>query len=725
MSVTQALRRGDEVDGPRPRGPQETGVTPGRGGSARWLFAALPVLVLGLAFVSILVGAGHIGPGRTLGYLFGGIVDPQLEMVVTTLRVPRTVVAVLIGCALGVSGALLQAATRNPLADTGLLGVNNGAALGVVAGITFAGAESGAAYLAWAFTGALLASAVVLLLATFGRGAASPLRLVLAGSALGATLAGATSFILLSDPSGYDRYRFWVLGSLSGVTLEHAVQVLPAVAIGLAAAVLVARPLSALALGEDAARALGHRPGVIRLVVAGGVALIAGAAVSLAGPIAFLGLLAPYVARALVGTRMVAQLVMSGIIGALALLGADVLARIVVRPFEAPVSVLLALIGAPALVLIARSRKLLSLSAPEQPETSGGRAAKSAPGKAKVQPPDSFVLRAKDYSLLVPRRATFAAAGMLVVLAIAVVASTVLGQSTLSPDRALAALFGEGSRAAQLLIQEIRLPRIVSGLLAGAALGAAGCLTQSLARNRLATPDLLGVNNGATVAVLVISMSSAAGMIGAWWAGPLGALLAAVAVLLVAGGMGSQGSRVIVVGLAMSTAIGSLTNLVLSFGNLHTANAIFTWTIGSLNGRDYGVALPVGIVLAVLLPVTVLAARQLALLRLGEDTAATLGLNRKRAQVFVLAMAVALAGIGVGIGGPVVFVAMAAPIIASRLAGPVRVPVVGSALAGAVLVVAADTIGRVATPTELPVGVITTLLGGPFLMWVLLRGDSK
>ncbi|MCP2261207.1 iron complex transport system permease protein [Streptoalloteichus tenebrarius] len=324
----------------------------------------LGVLAVALLTCSILVGSGEIPTSRVVDYLLGhpdAVADPQLQMVINTLRVPRTLTAVLVGAGLGVAGTLLQSATRNPLAETGLLGVNSGAALGVVLGISYAGVESGYGYLVWAFTGAAVASALVLLIARTGGAMVSPLRLVLAGAALGATFRGIMASILLRQPNSYDQYRFWVIGSLSGVDMSIALRMLPAVVIGLLAAVLVARPLSALHLGDDAARALGHRPGVVRVVVAVVVTLLAGASVAMAGPVAFLGLLAPYLARAVAGPRVLAQVALSGLAGVVLMLASDVLARVVIRPYEAPVSVLLAIVGGPALILIVRSRRLMTL----------------------------------------------------------------------------------------------------------------------------------------------------------------------------------------------------------------------------------------------------------------------------------------------------------------------------------------------------------------------------
>lgn len=364
-----------QVPPDRVRGADADGTSPGkpagrrRGGALGVLplAAGLLLLVLGLCVLSLLIGAGTVSMGRSWAYLTGdqaARADAHLRLVVVDLRLPRTAAALLVGAALGAAGALLQAVTRNPLAETGLLGVNAGAALGVVVGITAAGAANPPARLAWAFCGALGASAVVLLLASSGRAnaAAGPLRLVLAGAALGATFHGLTSYLLLNRGASFDEYRFWVTGSLSGAQRSGDLTALPPILLGLALAAGCVRPLSALALGDDSARALGHRPGAIRLAASAAVTLLAGAAVALAGPIAFLGLIAPYLARAATGPRLAPQLLLSALLGPALLLAADITGRLVNRPYETPVSILLALAGGPTLIWLARRRTSYTLA---------------------------------------------------------------------------------------------------------------------------------------------------------------------------------------------------------------------------------------------------------------------------------------------------------------------------------------------------------------------------
>ncbi|MEU5832876.1 iron ABC transporter permease [Streptomyces diacarni] len=338
-------------------------------------------------------------------------------------------------------------------------------------------------------------------------------------------------------------------------------------------------------------------------------------------------------------------------------------------------------------------------------------------------PPDSTVLRAGALSWLFPRRSALAAALLLPLLALATALAIVASSSGMGLAEAVGGLLGTGDPGTVMIVRDFRLPRLCVGLMVGAALGVAGCLTQTLAGNRLATPDLVGVNEGATAAVVASAAGSATGMVGQWWLGPIGAVLAAALVVLCAGGAGTAGYRLLVVGIGVSTLVGAVSDLIMSRENDNTAGGVFLWAVGSLNGRDWSAGTPFLIALLFLVPLSLAAGHRLQLLRFDDEVAASLGVELRRLRAAALCLAVALAGLAVGVGGPVAFVALAAPILAQGLSGPTRVPVVGSALAGAVLVVAADGLGRVAAPVELPVGVVTSVLGGPFLLWVLLRSD--
>lgn len=325
------------------------------------------------------------------------------------------------------------------------------------------------------------------------------------------------------------------------------------------------------------------------------------------------------------------------------------------------------------------------------------------------------------YSVVFNQRALLLSLGLFSLLVVVMIAGLALGTTVLNSHTVFDALLGQASKGQQLLVNEFRLPRIMAGLLAGFALAIAGCLIQNVVKNRLATPDVLGINEGAALLMLIVLISSNVGLMGPWWVAPVGALVSGVLLLIIAGGLGTRGYRVILVGLAITYLVRSFSELMLTQINLQHATATFSWTIGNLNGRGYEVASPVAFALLILTPLSLLLSRQLQLFKLGEDIACTLGVKVRRTQLFAICLAILLAGLAVGIGGPIGFVAIAAPVIINKLLGDAQLSIINTGLLGGILVIVADTLGRVlVAPIEIPVGVLTNILGGPFLLWVLL-----
>jgi len=311
-------------------------------------------LLLGLLVVSMSTGAGVYGAVEVLHYLLGNqlaVADEKLAMVVETLRLPRTLAALVVGGSLAIAASLLQSATRNPLAEPGLLGVNAGAVLGLVIGLIFYGVESTQGYLLWSGAGALLGNLVVLGIGLM-LGQASPLRLILAGVALAAIFGGLSNFMLLSTRVALEQFRFWNLGSLSATRLDAVGTVTPVALLGLLLAGLLCRQLTLMQMGDSQARALGIHTTWVRLGVLVASTLLTACAISLAGPIGFVGFLAAYCARLIEPVSLLRQLLFSTLFGMLFLLAADVLARWLLQPFELPVGTLLAALGAPALIAI-------------------------------------------------------------------------------------------------------------------------------------------------------------------------------------------------------------------------------------------------------------------------------------------------------------------------------------------------------------------------------------
>lgn len=323
------------------------------------LAAALAVLAVAIV-LSLCIGSAML----PLDVVVRAFTDPDgstSQITVTSARVDRTVLGLLVGIALGVAGALIQALTRNPLADPGILGVNAGAAFAVVIGIAAFGLTRTAEFMPFALAGAVAAAIAVYLLASGGRAAPDPVRLTLVGIALAAVLSGISQTLALIDQETFNRMRFWLVGTITDRPPDAAASVLPFIMMGLVLAIAVARPLNALALGEDLARTLGARLGLTRVLTFAAVTLLCGAATAAAGPIAFIGLMVPHAVRWITGPDWRWILAFTMVLAPALLLIADVLGRVIVLPAELPVGIVTALIGAPVLIVLVRRRKAATL----------------------------------------------------------------------------------------------------------------------------------------------------------------------------------------------------------------------------------------------------------------------------------------------------------------------------------------------------------------------------
>ncbi|PJE94839.1 iron ABC transporter permease [Streptomyces carminius] len=318
------------------------------------LLAACGALLLVTA-ASIAVGAKQIPPEQVWHGLFH-YTGSDTDVVVRDLRLPRTVLGLLVGAGLGLAGAVMQALTRNPLADPGLLGVNAGASAAVVTAIGFLGITSLTGYVWFAFAGAAAVSALVYALG--GSRSATPVRLVLAGTAVSAALYGYVQAIELLDTAALDRMRFWTVGSLATADASVVRQVLPFIGTGILLALLLARPLNAVALGDDTARALGADLGRTRVGAMVAITLLCGAATAACGPIVFVGLLVPHLVRALTGPDLRWLLPYATVLSPVLLLGSDILGRVVARPSELQVGIVTVLVGGPVFLHLVRRRRV-------------------------------------------------------------------------------------------------------------------------------------------------------------------------------------------------------------------------------------------------------------------------------------------------------------------------------------------------------------------------------
>jgi iron complex transport system permease protein len=348
---------GERAEAPAARPPGRPEGAPRTGSIA--LLLVLGASVVLAALLSLAIGSRALPLGTVLDVLRHDD-GSEAATIVHTLRIPRTLLCLAVGASLGIAGALMQGHTRNPLADPGLLGVQAGASAAVVVAIFLFGIDDLGAYAWFALAGAGLAAVAVFAIGST-RGGPDPVSLVLAGTAVSALLVAVTQAIIVRDADTLDSYRFWVVGSASGRDLDVFWQVLPFLVVGLVLALASTPGLNLLQLGEDVAASLGLRPWRQKALGIGAVMLLSGAATAACGPIAFVGLVVPHVARRLCGVDYRWVVPCSGLIGAVLLVLADVVGRVVARPGELQVGIVMALIGGPAFVLLVRRARMVRL----------------------------------------------------------------------------------------------------------------------------------------------------------------------------------------------------------------------------------------------------------------------------------------------------------------------------------------------------------------------------
>ncbi|MEV0094577.1 iron ABC transporter permease [Streptomyces sp. NPDC050738] len=673
-----------------------------RTGGAVAVTAVLVLLVAVLAVVDITQGTASVGAAEIWKALTGQA-DPADASVVVASRLPRMTAGLLVGAVLGMAGAALQAVSRNVLAAPDTLAVNAGSylALGLAAatGVSMPLlASSGIA-----FAGGLAAAAVVLALSGLGAGT---VRLVLAGSALTLGLSSVTEGLLLLFPVQTQGLYAWNQGSIAQNGFGGVLWMLPLAVIGLAGLLLVARRVDALALGDDAARGLGVPVRATRVTTVVLSALLSAAAVTLAGPVGFVGLFAPAVVRLAARrhrrlSRLRTSVALSALAGAALVLGSDVALRGMVASDVAvavPTGVVTSLVGAVFLMVLATRGRDTGAAAP----------------------PDRLRIRSRAVFLTV--------AGTLVAVLIALtVASVLLGDTKLLFGDVVNWAQGRAGRSVSYVL-DTRVPRVLAALLAGAALALAGTLVQAVTRNPLAEPGVLGVSGGAALGAVILLTTVPS-------AGPTGLAVAAFAGAAVASGLvfglsargGFQQNRLVLVGMGVATASSALISLFIVLTDPFNATKALTWLSGSTYGRTLPDLLPLTVVLVAALAVTAVRRTELDLVSLDEDTPRLLGLGLSRARLGFLALGVLLSAAAVAAAGTIAFVGLVAPHAARALVGRRHVRVVPVAvLLGAVLVGTADVVGRtVIAPAQLGAGLLTAVIGTPYFLWLLVRSRAR
>ncbi len=686
--------------------PAEPAAAPARPAGGR---LRLAVTFLGGLTILAVAAAVHLAQGTSsvgavdLLRLLLGTDDPHTASVLTASRLPRLAAALTVGAALGAAGALLQSVARNPLASPDTLAINAGAHLAVVAVAAFGVALPALPAGGLAFLGGLGAAGLVMVLAAGGR--SGPTRLILAGSASALALSSLTTVLLLLFEQQTIGLFAWGNGSLVQTDLTAVSHLAPVVALAIGGALLAARRLDILALGDDTASVLGVPVRRTRFVVIVLAVLLAAAAVTLTGPIGFVGLCAPVIVRLLgrAVPRLHQHLVLvplAALAGALIVIGSDVLLRALLGAqagVEVPTGVVTTLLGAAVLVWLARRHR-------DSGPTRRPPAARMA------------ALRSRAFFLTVVAVCVLAVVG-------ALVAGMLLGDTIVLTGDLLNWLRGHTGPGLTFVLDQ-RYPRVAAALLAGAALAMAGTTVQAVCRNPLAEPGILGITGGAGVgAVALITVAPAAGVWAMTGVAGLGALVAFVIVYGLSWRGGLHSDRLVLIGVGVSAgATAVITFCIVAFDPWNTGKAL-TWLSGSTYGRTVGQVVPVALALLLVTPLIVAARRELDLLSLDDDTPRVLGVRLEPIRLAALGGAALLAATAVSAVGVIGFVGLVAPHAARALVGGRHFRVLPVAvLLGALVVSLADTLGRtVIAPAQIPAGLVTALIGTPYFVWLLWR----
>lgn len=688
---------------------------------AAWVTGGATLVALALAV--LVVGAWHLTQG-TSGVGMGDLLrlatgqhngqdtgdTSAVRDILVGSRLPRLAAGVAVGFALGVAGALFQSIARNALASPDTLAVTAGSYLAVVAvaafGLTVPLWASGAV----AFAGGIAAAVLVLGLA--GGGGSSTTRLVLAGSAVALALQAAASALLILFQAETTGLFAWGSGSLSQLNLTAFWRALPVVLLATAGGLVLSRRLDVLGLGDDTAGALGVPVRSTRAIGVLLAVLLTATAVTLAGPIGFVGLAAPVVARLLARVvpalhRHAILLPAAGLLGAFVVVLADAVVRALLGAEDAlavPTGVATTLAGALIMVLLARRLRDAGPSRTPPAATAGPRST-------------------RRFAVVL---------SICVALAIGVALLGMLAGSTWLRTGDIALwLQDQGPPVVQFALDE-RAPRVLAALVAGAALALAGTMVQATARNPLAEPGILGITGGAGLGAVIVVTAVA----GTAWGNGIAASNGAMLVAAVVGGLlafgivyllawrgGLHADRLVLIGIGLGYLTTALTTFLLLNSDPWNTPRIYTWLSGTTYGRDFPQILPVIIVLALAAPLAVMVRRELDLLAVDDDTPRLVGVRLERSRLLVLAVAAVLAATSVTAVGVVGFVGLVAPHAARALVGGKHARVLPVAmLLGAVLLGLADTLGRtVIAPAQLPAGLAVALLGAPYFVWLLAR----
>ncbi|MFE6886845.1 iron ABC transporter permease [Streptomyces sp. NPDC057694] len=654
-------------------------------------------------------GTSGVGFGDLVRYLAGGREHTEgapVGEILTGSRLPRLLAGVAVGFALGAAGALLQSVTHNSLASPDTLAVTAGAYFTLTCVAAFGLAVPLWASGAVAFVGGLAAAAIVLLLAGRAAGTAGT-RLILAGSAIAMALDAATGALLILFNQNTTGLFAWGSGSLAQLNIDASVRAWPLVVVVLGLALALSRRLDVMSLGDDTASSLGVPIRTTRVTAVLCAVLLTSTAVTLAGPISFVGLGAPVLVRLIAGRvralrRHLFSVPAAGLAGALLILLADAVLRTVQGADGAasiPTGVPTALLGAVVIVVLALRLR----------DT----------GQVRRPPNARVAARSRRAFLLV-------VFGSLTLLVVAAFVAVLAGSLWLRAGDI--ALWAQGT-APGLIGQALddRVPRVLAAVLAGAALGLAGCVVQGAVRNPLAEPGVLGITAGAGLGAASVVTSGLPGGRPVLIAVAVTAGLATFGVIaLLSWRGGFLPDRFVLIGIGCGYGLSAVTTFLLLRADPYNTPRIFTWLSGTTYGRTFSDGVPVAVALVLALPVLFAMRGRLDLLAVDEDTPRIVGVKVERTRFIALAIAAVLAALSVIAVGVVGFVGLVAPHLARSLVGARHgraIPV--AMLLGAVLVCVADALGRtLVAPAQMPAGLMIALVGAPYFVWVLRQSRA-
>jgi iron complex transport system permease protein len=623
----------------------------------------------------------------------------ESELIIRDIRLPRAMLGLLVGGSLAAAGAVMQGVTRNPLAGPSIMGLAPGGSLAVLFAVIFLPALSYNQAIAASLAGSALGYGCVLAVASLSRDGFGPARLALAGVVISSLFAAVTQALILYFTMSNDML-YWTVGGIANVTWAQVIAVAPLCLVGLAGALVLSREITVLNLGSDVATGLGQKTARARIGATLCVLLLTGGAVAVAGPVGFVGLMVPHAGRLLVGTDYRRVIPLAFIVGGCLTELADVASRTVLgQGREIPLGVFTAAIGAPCFIWLILRRLKYRME-----------------GGVRLRPSSARHRRSPRIVLLV----------LLAALVIAFLAAMHMGYAPMSPPAVVRTLLGHGNHDERLLLLTLRLPRSLFAILAGAGIAVSGAMLQSVLRNDLAEPGILGVAAGAHLGnLLALTMMTSAVLTSAFvlpGAAVCGALTVMVFVYLLCLGPRYSAIRLLLTGVAVSAALAPLSLLL----SMEMSDRLYRFSVafsaGSLTTADWNYVMILAVWLGILVPLAWSHARVLNVLRAGDETAIGLGVALPNRSFLLLSLAVAISAACMALAGGLMFLGLIAPHIGRRLVGQNHkhiIPV--SALIGAILLLLADRTGATLFPVEIPAGIMVAFFGAPYFLYLLAR----